>query len=76
MVGEAGKEAVVPLENNKGGLRELASLLLTEMGPSSSNDSLGDGDLILQIDGSVIGKVALKQLRKMQRQGNITLIPT
>lgn len=76
MVGEAGKEAVVPLENNKGGLRELASLLLTEMGPRNfSNDSSGDGDLILQIDGSVIGKVALKQLRKMQRQGNITLIP-
>lgn len=77
MVGEAGKEAVVPLENNKGGLRELASILLTEMGQvnSNSNDSFGDGDLILQIDGSVIGKVALKQLRKMQRQGNITLIP-
>ncbi|MDU5106535.1 hypothetical protein [Clostridium sp.] len=76
MVGEAGKEAVVPLENNKGGLRELASLLLTEMGPRNSNDSFGDGDLILQIDGSVIGKVALKQLKRMQRQGNITLIPT
>ncbi|MDU1314702.1 MAG: hypothetical protein E6940_11655, partial [Clostridium septicum] len=76
MIGEAGKEAVVPLENNKGGLRELASILLAEMGPrNSNNDSFGDGDLILQIDGSVIGKVALKQLRKMQRQGNITLIP-
>lgn len=75
MVGEAGKEAVVPLENNKGGLRELASLLLSEMGPRSSNDSFGDGDLILQIDGSVIVKVALKQLKRMQRQGNITLFP-
>lgn len=76
MVGEAGKEAVVPLENNKGGLRELANLLLAEMNPkNSNNDNFGDGDLILQIDGSVIGKVALKQLRKMQRQGNITLIP-
>lgn len=76
MVGEAGKEAVVPLENNKGGLRELASLLLAEMGPrNSNNNSFGDGDLILQIDGTVIGKVALKQLRRMQRQGNITLIP-
>jgi hypothetical protein len=77
IIGEAGKEAVVPLENNKGGLRELASLLLAEMGPrSSNNDSFGDGDLILMIDSSVIGKVALSQLRKMQRQGNITLIPT
>lgn len=76
MVGEAGKEAVVPLENNKGGLRELASILLAEMGQrNSNNNSFGDGDLILQIDGTVIGKVALKELRKMQRQGNITLIP-
>ncbi len=75
MVGEAGKEAVVPLENNTGGLDLLASKLLERM-PQSDNSGFGDGDLILQVDGSVIGKVALKQLRKMQRQGNITLIPT
>ena len=76
MVGEAGKEAVVPLENNTQGLDLLASKLLERLGgTSSNNNSFGDGDLILQIDGSVIGKVALKQLRKMQRQGNITLIP-
>ena len=41
----------------------------------SVNDGFGSGDLILQIDGSIIGKVALNQLRKMQRQGGITLIP-
>ena len=76
MVGEAGKEAVVPLENNKGGLRELASLLLAEMGPRNSSNDSYSGDLTLMIDGSVIGKVALKQLRKMQRQGGITLMPT
>ena len=34
-----------------------------------------NGDLVLQIDGAVIGKVALEQLDKMQRQGEITLIP-
>lgn len=76
MVGEAGKEAVVPLENNKGGLRELAGLLLGEMGAKGVSSGLGSGDIIFQIDGSTIGKVALKQLRKMQRQGNITVIPT
>ncbi|MGG7215286.1 hypothetical protein ACQPUY_17030 [Clostridium nigeriense] len=77
MVGEAGKEAVVPLENNTQGLDLLASKLMERLGGTSSNNnnSFGDGDLILQIDGSIIGKVALKQLRKMQRQGNITLIP-
>lgn len=75
MVGEAGKEAVVPLENNTGGLDLLASKLLERMPQGSSNDN-SNGDLVLMIDGSVIGKVALNQLRKMQRQGGITLIPT
>ena len=77
MVGEAGKEAVVPLENNTQGLDLLASKLMERLGGnnSTSDNNFGNGDMILQIDGSVIGKVALKQLRKMQRQGNITLIP-
>ncbi|MBS4958510.1 MAG: hypothetical protein KHZ99_15915 [Clostridium sp.] len=70
MVGEAGKEAVMPLENNTGWITELAEKLSGRMPVGG-----GDGDLILQIDGSVIGKVALSQLRRMQRQGNITLIP-
>ncbi len=76
MVGEAGKEAVVPLENNTQGLDLLASKLMERLGGNTNtSNSMGDGDLILQIDSSVIGRVALKQLRKMQRQGNITLIP-
>lgn len=32
-----------------------------------------NGDLILQIDGDTIGKIALNQLKKIQRQGNIKL---
>ncbi|GAA0763882.1 hypothetical protein [Clostridium sartagoforme] len=73
MVGEAGKEAVMPLENNTGWITDLAEKVVTRM-PQGSGDNIS-GDLIVQIDGSVIGKVALKQLRKMQRQGNITLFP-
>nr|DAG82892.1 MAG TPA: minor tail protein [Caudoviricetes sp.] len=73
MVGEAGKEAVMPLENNTGWITDLAEKVSTRMPQGSGEGS--NGDLILQIDGSVIGKVALKQLRRMQRQGNITLIP-
>lgn len=75
IVGEAGKEAIVPLENNTRGLDLLAEKLLNRMPQGSSNDN-SNGDLVLMIDGSVIGKVALSQLRKMQRQGGITLIPT
>lgn len=76
VVGEAGKEAIMPLENNTGWITDLAEKVATRMPQSNSNNGFGDGDLTLIIDGSVIGKVALKQLRKMQRQGNITLIPT
>jgi len=76
IVGEAGREAIMPLENNTGWITDLAEKVATRMPQSNSNNGFGDGDLTLIIDGSVIGKVALKQLRKMQRQGNITLIPT
>ncbi|WP_291649942.1 hypothetical protein [Clostridium sp.] len=79
MIGETHKkEAVVPLEGDTKALSLIADKLMERLGGmniSNSNNSFGDGDLILQIDGSVIGKVALKQLRKMQRQGNITIIP-
>lgn len=74
--GEAGKEAIMPLENNTAWITDLAQKVSDRMPQGDSNSGFGDGDLILQIDGSVIGKVALKQLRRMQRQGNITLIPT
>lgn len=76
MVGEAGKEAVMPLENNTGWITDLASKVADRMPRSGgSSDNSAVGDLILQIDGSIIGKVALNQLKKMQRQGGITLIP-
>lgn len=78
MVGEAGKEAVMPLENNTGWITELANKIAGIIGTSagSVNTQQQGGDIIFMIDGSVIGKVALKELRKMQRQGNVTLIPT
>ena len=77
MVGEAGREAVMPLENNTGWITDLAAKVAERMPSSvgSSNDNSSAGDLILQIDGSIIGKVALNQLKKMQRQGGISLIP-
>ncbi|WP_143314981.1 hypothetical protein [Clostridium sp. HBUAS56017] len=73
MVGEAGKEAVVPLENNTKGIDLLASKILERI--PSRQDNEGDGDVIFQIDGSIIGKVAIKELRKAQRQGGISVIP-
>lgn len=77
LIGEQGREAVMPLENNTGWITDLASKVADRMPRSagSSNDNSISGDLILQIDGSIIGKVALNQLKKMQRQGGIQLFP-
>ncbi|WP_196002015.1 hypothetical protein [Clostridium sp. 1001271B_151109_B4] len=81
IVGEQGSEAVVPLKNNTEWMDTLRGIMTSAFmqamqgGVRSSNESYGVGDLILQIDGSIIGKVALNQLKKMQRQGGITLIP-
>ncbi|WP_026887726.1 hypothetical protein [Clostridium beijerinckii] len=77
LVGEAGKEAVIPLENNTGGLDLLANKLLERMGGSSSAKASpnSSGDVIFMFDSDVIGKIAIDQLRKAQRQGKITVIP-
>ncbi|MGG7059835.1 hypothetical protein ACQPUZ_16335 [Clostridium tertium] len=80
--GEAGKEALVPLENNTEWMDTLKGIMgaaftqAMQTNNSNSNNSFGDGDLILQIDGSIIGKIALNQLKKMSRQGGVNVIPT
>ncbi len=75
LTGEAGPEAVIPLKKLHDfiGNDDKKNGQVTQNQPSA-NDSMS-GDLSIIIDGSVIGKVALSQLRKMQRQGNVTLIP-
>lgn len=79
--GEAGKEALVPLENNTewmGTLRSIVDSALVQamqFSSGSANDGFGNGDLVIQVDGSILGKIALSQLKKMQRQGGGNVIP-
>ena len=83
MIGEAGKEAVVPLENNTGGLDLLASKLQTRMATSGANyvglnsgNSNGgngetyNGDVVIKLDGNTVFKQSMVSiLRQMKRQG-------
>lgn len=77
MVGEAGKEAVMPLENNTGWIDDLAGKIAGKIGGNNSSGSTRNdsGDVIFMLDSDVIGKIAIEQLRKAQRQGKITVIP-
>lgn len=72
MVGEAGKEAVIPLENNKGGIQEIAALIANMMlpmmgGGGSNNDNR---DVVVQLDGVELVRALLPTLLKeSKRQG-------
>lgn len=71
MVGEAGKEAVMPLENNTGWISDLAGQIASILGTgnnSVSTDQQG-GDIVFMLDSSIIGRVALNELIKMRKQG-------
>lgn len=40
-----------------------------------SDSSSYKGNIVLQIDAAVIGKVALNEIQKMQKQGEVKIIP-
>ncbi|WP_338912776.1 hypothetical protein WHY20_04405 [Clostridium perfringens] len=75
MIGEAGKEAVVPLENNTGWTDKVGALLANSLmnlmqvngGNNNSNQS---GDLILELKvaDDKIGDLIIKSFRRLERQ--------
>jgi hypothetical protein len=69
MVGEAGKEAVMPLENNTGWINELASKL-NGMGGGNS----GPLEVTLQLNETKLGKVVISSINKVHRQSGKILL--
>lgn len=83
MVGEAGREAVVPLENNTGWKDEIGSMVANavlsamQFSGGSSNSNSNNGDIILQIDGTTFARVINPYAAKEnQRLGNSMIIKT
>lgn len=65
---------MIKLFKRRNKIKELETrILVLESKVTSLNACDTNENLVLQIDGSVIGKVALKELRKMQRQAEIKL---
>jgi len=75
MIGEKGKEAVVPLENTSF-VTTLASAIANEIskvvGNNKSQD--GNGDVILKIGELEFGRVAIKAINEIQRGAGKTLL--
>ena len=75
VIGERGKEAVMPLENNTGWISLLADKLAFRM-PQGGNSSYPSGPLsiILEISGTELGRVVIDNMNKLFRQeGKILL---
>ena len=78
MIGEAGKEAVVPLENT-GFIQTLGRVVSGAVvnamaGVSPQGGFSGDGDIVIQIGGHEFGRVAIQEInREQERAGQLLL---
>lgn len=66
MIGEAGKEAVMPLENNTGWINELADKLNNIGGGSA-------GDIVINIGGTTLAKINANEMNRLNRQAGKTV---
>ena len=78
MIGEAGKEAVVPLENT-GFIQTLGRVVssavvnaMSGVGPQGGFS--GDGDIVIQIAGHEFGRVAIQEINKEHERAGQTLL--
>lgn len=78
MIGEAGKEAVVPLENT-GFIQTLGRVVSSAVvnamaGISSQGGFSSDGDIVIQIAGHEFGRVAIQEINKEHERAGQTLL--
>ena len=72
MVGEAGREAVVPLENNTGWTNEVASVIANALIPfmSGGNGGSSGQNVSLEMDGTTFARTATPYvIKEMKRLG-------
>lgn len=74
MVGERGKEAVMPLENNTGWITELAGQIVALMGFGADRNEDDVGDLVLELDGNEFGRLSLKAINRRRRKVGLPAI--
>lgn len=76
MVGEAGKEAVMPLENNTGWITDLANKVAERLPSQSSTNNNNDqpSNFTIQVGQTTLGKIVIDSINKVQRQAGTNLI--
>lgn len=76
MVGEAGREAVMPLENNTGWITDLANKVAERLPSQSSTNNNNDQPInfTIQVGQTTLGKIVIDSINKVQRQAGTNLI--
>lgn len=75
MVGERGKEAVMPLENNTGWITDLASQIASIMGTASSSEGGGgDTTLVVKIGEDTLVEKIISSINRQNRISGETVI--
>ena len=76
MVGEAGKEAVMPLENNTGWITDLANKVAERLPSQSSTNNNNEQPInfTIQVGQTTLGKIVIDSINKVQRQAGTNLI--
>ena len=73
MIGEQGKEAVVPLENNTEWMRTVAKGISAELGGSNVQSSQ-PVEVVLQVRDRELGRVVIDSINQLQRQSGKVLL--
>ena len=73
LIGERGKEAVVPLENNLGWLDKLATMLNDRMDGNTKTPAI----IQLTVDGRTLGDITIENINALTKQrGSLPLVLT
>jgi hypothetical protein len=73
MIGEQGKEAVVPLENNTEWMRTVAKGISAELGGNMTQSSQ-PVEVVLQVRDRELGRVVIDSINQLQRQSGRVLL--
>lgn len=77
MIGEAGREAVLPLQSNTGWMDTLAAKIASQVSQGSANSgsgSNGDMQLVVKIGDSTLISQVIKGITRQQRAAGASLI--
>lgn len=76
LIGEQGRESVMPLENNTGWITDLANKVAERLPSQSSTNNNNDQPInfTIQVGQTTLGKIVIDSINKVQRQAGTNLI--